>query len=206
MTIKAVIFDLDGTLYFDNAIGREIGRCAALYISRLKGIEYGTAREIIRATRRRLNDEQGVEVSLSLVCQTLGGNLRDLHACFTEEIVPETHLAKNGLLTATLEALAARFQLHIYTNNNLHLASRIMEALGVSHLFNRIYTIESFWKPKPDPESISVIMHDIGLEPSECLFVGDRYDIDLRLPEKMGGAVHLVKSMEDFQALLRYIE
>jgi hypothetical protein len=37
--------------------------------------------------------------------------------------------------------------------------------------------------------------------PDETLFAGDRYDIDLRLPQEMGATVRLVGSLDDLQAL-----
>jgi putative hydrolase of the HAD superfamily len=205
MAIKAGIFDLDGTLYFEDSLGREIGRVAALYISRLKGIDPESARVLIRTTRKRLTAEQGLEASLSIACQALGGDLRELHDCFSEEIDPEPHLVRDEAVIATLGALAAKFPLYIYTNNNLPLSVRIMDLLGVSNLFAKVFTIESFWRAKPDPENLNSILDDIGRKPSECLFVGDRYDIDLRLPEKMGAKVHLVSNREDFITLNKYL-
>jgi putative hydrolase of the HAD superfamily len=205
VTIKAGIFDLDGTLYFEDSLGREIGRVAALYISRIKGIDPESARALIRATRKRLTVEEGVEASLSIACLELGGDLRELHDCFSSEIDPEPYLVRDEAVISTLEALAAKFPLYIYTNNNLSLSARIMELLGVSHLFRKVFTIESFWRAKPDPENLNSILAEIGRAPSECLFAGDRYDIDLRLPEKLGAKVHLVSSREDFIALNKYL-
>ena len=43
----------------------------------------------------------------------------------------------------------------------------------------------------------------IGRLPQECLFVGDRYDIDLRLPAEMGCAVFLVSNTEELFALCK---
>lgn len=205
MTIKAAIFDLDGTLYFEESLGREIGRVAARYVSLLKGIDMDAAQGLVRATRKRLTAEQGVEASLSVACLALGGDLRELHRYFTEEIVPEPHLEKDDRVIALLSELSAHFPLYIYTNNNMPLSSRIMEKIGVSHLFRRVFTIEDSWQPKPDRAMIEYILAEIGTAPSDCLFVGDRYDIDLRLPERMGATVHLVQNSEDFLSLNKYL-
>lgn len=205
MKIRAGIFDLDGTLYFGDSLPREIARVAARYMGELKGVDPGSAWELIRATRKRKSVEEGVEASLSTACMTLGGDLHILHSRFSEEIDPELFLTADERVTSTLEALAAEFPLYIYTNNNISLTARIMETLGVTHLFNKVFTIENFWIPKPDPEVLSSIITDTGSAPSECLFAGDRYDIDLRLPEQMGAAVHLVRSVEDFLALNKFL-
>ena len=41
------------------------------------------------------------------------------------------------------------------------------------------------------------ILSAIGRLPQECLFVGDRFDIDLRLPAEMGSAVMLISIKDD---------
>jgi putative hydrolase of the HAD superfamily len=205
-SIKAGVFDLDGTLYFSGDLGREIGRVTALYLSRIKGIDEYSAKELVRATRNRLTSELEREASLSLACQALGGDLHELHRFFAEEIVPEPFLERDDKVVELLTGLGRCFPIYIYTNNNCSLSDRIMEALGIKHLFTRVFTIEDSWRPKPDQGVIESLFAEIGREPGECLFVGDRYDIDLRLPSELGATVHLVQHVEDLLALNRFIQ
>lgn len=195
------IFDLDGTLYFGSELGREIGRVAYRYMAGIKGTDEAAARQLVRSTRLRISEEQGIEASLSITCISLGGDLRELHRCFSDSIEPERFLAKDERVVALLEKLAASFPLYIYTNNNRSLSSRIMNAIGVSHLFRRVFTIEDSWRPKPDQETLETIFEETGLAPAETVFAGDRYDIDLRLPQEMGATVRLVGSLDDLLAL-----
>jgi putative hydrolase of the HAD superfamily len=176
-----------------------------LYISGIKGMDQETAWNLIADTRKRLTAANGLEASLSQACQTLGGDLRELHMLFAKEIVPEPYLARDEAVVSMLSSLAAAFPLYIYTNNNVSLSARIMDAIGVSHLFRRVFTIEDGWQPKPNKATVETIMSEIGTTPSECLFVGDRFDIDLRLPESMGATVHLVAGPEDLLMLKKYI-
>ena len=69
--------------------------------------------------------------------------------------------------------------------------------LGVAGLFRRVFTIEDTWRPKPDRTGLEDIFRGIGRKPAECLFIGDRYDIDLRLPAALGCAVFLVSTTEE---------
>jgi len=204
-TLKALVFDLDGTLYFCDQLGREIGRIAAVYIARLKGIETAAAAELLRETRQQLTRSQGFEASLSIACLDLGGSLEDLHVLFASEVKPEGVLQKDERVVACLAALGRRYALHIYTNNNRALSSRIMEIIGVDGMFDRVFTIEDSWRPKPDRQVLTELFAGIGLEPGETLFVGDRYDIDLLLPRQMGAQVHLVGRTEDLLALNRLL-
>jgi len=45
------------------------------------------------------------------------------------------------------------------------------------------------------------ILEKIGLSPSEALFVGDRYDVDLRVPEQLGCPVYLSQNLEQLLRL-----
>ncbi|MRR07174.1 MAG: HAD family hydrolase, partial [Deltaproteobacteria bacterium] len=100
---------------------------------------------------------------------------------------------------ALLGALAKRFELYLYTNNNRTLTERILYQIGLAGLFSGAFTIEDFWRPKPDREVLQHIFSTIRKNPEECLFVGDRYDVDLRLPLEMGCSAFLVA---DIQSLL----
>lgn len=195
------IFDLDGTLYFNSGLGREIGRVAYRYMAGIKGVDEATARQMVRSARLRISEEQGSEASLSISCMDLGGDLRELHRCFSDTIEPERFLERDERVVMLLERLSERFPLYIYTNNNRSLSSRIMNAIGVSHLFRKVFTIEDSWKPKPDRQTLESIFAETGLLPAETLFAGDRYDIDLRLPQDMGATVRLIGSLDDLLAL-----
>lgn len=195
------IFDLDGTLYFGSDLGREIGRTAYRYMAGIKGTDEAAARQMVRSTRMKISEEQGIEASLSITCMALGGDLQELHRSFSDSIEPERFLKRDDRVVALLERLSVCFPLYIYTNNNRSLAARIMDTIGVSHLFRRVFTIEESWRPKPHRETLEMIFAETGLVPEETLFVGDRYDIDLRLPQEMGATVRLVASLDDLLAL-----
>ena len=197
--IRAIIFDLDGTLYFSDAFAEEIKRGAAMYIADLKGISAETAAILIRETRERLSCENGREATLSMVCLELGGSVAGFHATATPLLHPETVLKPDCRVTALLTALAERYNLYLYTNNNRALTDRILRTIELSALFEKIFTIEDFWQPKPDRDVLKHIFSTINRNPDECLFVGDRYDVDLKLAVEMGSTPFLAT---DIQALM----
>ena len=95
-------------------------------------------------------------------------------------------MSRDERVVAMLQRLQERFRLYIYTNNNRTLATRIMRATGIEGLFAAVFTIEDYWRAKPDRLALADFFAAIGAEPVACLFVGDRYDVDLRLPEEHG--------------------
>ncbi len=199
--LKALVFDLDGTLYVNNDLGREINLCACRYIAELKETTVPDANNLIRETKKKLAAASGIESTLSHACMELGGDLRELHRRFADEVAPERFLSPEKRVTDLLFSLGNRFEMAIYTNNNRRLSTRIMEAIGVAGLFRRVVTIEDCWQPKPDRGALEYIYRLLGRSPAECLFIGDRFDIDLRLPAAMGSTVFLATCVEELLPL-----
>jgi putative hydrolase of the HAD superfamily len=195
--IHAIIFDLDGTLYFSDGLAREVNQAVRGLIARLRGIGPDAAADLIRETRNRLSMASGVETPLTSVCSELGVSPKQFHEALTPEVNPESYLTPDERVAALLSSLKKHYELFVYTNNNRTLSSRIISALGLSGLFNGVVTIEDSWRPKPDRCSLRALLSSIGRLPEECLFVGDRFDIDLRLPAEMGSAVMLISSVDD---------
>lgn len=207
--ISGIIFDLDGTLYVSPAFAATIQDAAARYIARLKGITPGQAGQLLAATRTIVAEETGGVPTLSAVCARLGGDVRDLHAFFVEQLQPEAYLTRDERVVALLERLARRIPLYLFTNNNRALTTRIIDILGLQGLFRRIYTIDDTWHGKPDEGMLDRILAEAGLMPAQALFVGDRYDVDLRLPEQRGCPVYLSQSVEQLlrlEAILRGVD
>ena len=186
-------------------IGSEISRTACGYIAELKGIGPEEADILIREARKELTKRGGTDATLSMACIELGGDLKELHRRFAREIQPELFLSRDERVVELLRMLAGGFELYLYTNNNRNLSERIMKVIGLTDLFRRIFTIEDTWSPKPDRQTLQNILLEIRKKPEECLFVGDRYDIDLRLPAEMGSAVCLVKSVDELLPLCKLL-
>lgn len=198
--IRAIVFDLDGTLYQDDRLGEEVNQSACRYVAKLKGITAAEADLLLTETRAA----NGGGGTLSRAVETLGGELKEMHRRFADEIHPDG-LPADPRVPELLRLLSTRFQLHIYTNNNRDLSERIMAQIGVTGLFDRIFTIEDFWLPKPDRMVINAILEQIGCLPAETLFVGDRYEVDLALPESMGCAIFETRTVAELLILSQLV-
>ena len=199
--IRGIVFDLDGTLYVCDRFAADIHDASAAYIAGLRGISRGEAAELMAATRLRLAEESGTVQTISAVCTELGGSVQELHRHFERTLRPESYLVRDERVIRLLERLAGRFSLYIYTNNNRVLAARIMAYLGLDGLARGIFTIDDSWRGKPDKGMVRRVLEEIGLAPNETLFVGDRYDVDLRVPEQLGCPVYLSQNLEQLLRL-----
>ncbi|MFA7060623.1 MAG: HAD family hydrolase [Pedobacter sp.] len=199
--IRGIVFDLDGTLYASPDFAATIQDESVEYMAGIKGVPTEEMRTLMANTRARLAEESGSVQTLSAVCTELGGSVRELHAFFEERLRPEAYLVRDERVIALLEKLREQFQLHIYTNNNRVLTTRILGYLGLDNLFDRIFAIDDAWRAKPDELMLEQLFSVTGLTPDQTLFVGDRYDVDLRLPEQKGCPIFLSQNVDQLLRL-----
>jgi putative hydrolase of the HAD superfamily len=62
----------------------------------------------------------------------------------------------------------------IFTNSDERHATRIITALGIRDLFERIFDIEAMrFIPKPNPEPYEMALAYLALRPAQCLLIDD---------------------------------
>jgi HAD superfamily hydrolase (TIGR01549 family) len=199
--IQAIVFDLDGTLYVCDEFAATIKHEAAVYMARVLALSISEAANRMGEVRSRLAGSGDTEPTLSNVCSALGGSISEMHAHFEKQLNPESYLLRDNRVIELLQSLQKNIALYIYTNNNRVLSTRIIDYLGLSGLFRQVFTIEDNWRPKPDQARLEEIIRLSGCRPQEILFVGDRYDVDLRLPEQLGCPVFLSQNIEQLLRL-----
>jgi phosphoglycolate phosphatase/pyrophosphatase PpaX len=73
-----------------------------------------------------------------------------------------------------LEALRARkIPMAIMTGKGRDTADITLAELGWTNLFASVITGDEAPKPKPAPDGILMAAHQIGVPPTDCIFVGD---------------------------------
>jgi putative hydrolase of the HAD superfamily len=195
--IRSIVFDLDGTLYLRPEVGEEIFTAAAGLVAASRGISKPEAKHMLTRARQRLTETLEETPTLTHICQELGIDIREFHRTLFEKVHPERYLESDPILYALLDSLRARYDLYLYTNNSLPLSQKILALLGIEDLFNRLYTIEFTWAPKPDMDSLHQVLENIGGPPESFLFVGDRPRVDLRVAESLGIPTIYVNDPED---------
>ena len=184
--IRSIVFDLDGTLYVSQGIADDIWAVACELVAETRGFRVEKGQEILAGAKRRLAEVLEEEPTLTRTCLELGIEVPELHRRLQDRVRPERHLDHDPVLCALLDSLRERCDLYIYTNNSLPLSRRILALLGADEFFNRLFTIEFTWRPKPDLETLERLLEAIGGPPESFLFVGDRQQVDLKLPRTLG--------------------
>jgi len=172
MSLKAIIFDLDGVLT-DTAkyhylawkkLADELGYYFDEDINELlKGVSRINSFEIIleknNATDKYTPDEK----------ETLANKKNDYYKEMIEQLTPNDIL--EGILPFINAARSKGIKCAVASISKN--APRVLELLKISHLFDYIADAALVKKPKPDPEIFLTCAKALGFEPSECIGIED---------------------------------
>lgn len=91
---------------------------------------------------------------------------------FVHDVPVKDFLSIDLDLRRSLEEIASRKI--IFTNSDEAHATRILDALGIRDLFEKIFDIEAMdFVPKPNPEAYQAVLNYAGVSPEECLLIDD---------------------------------
>jgi phosphoglycolate phosphatase len=176
--VRALIFDLDGTLidskldliHSVNAMLREIKRpqLAAETISGYVG--HGAPQLVARALGGTATEEE-----LKHALQFFLG--------YYEEHKMDNTCAYPGV-PETLAQLS-NMPMAVLTNKPERISVRILNSLGLAKYFRAIYGGNSFESKKPDPFGANKILQELGVGAREALLVGDS-EVDVQTARNAG--------------------
>lgn len=206
--LRAFIFDIDSTLYTNAAYAFEQVDCQVRQFAKERGISAEEARRMVADYRKKFAAEhEGSKVSLGNTLLAFGVPIEQSVQWRRELLEPADFLGRDEQLIETLKNLQSKHQLICVTNNPVLPARKTLEAIGISDFFPEIVGLDTCLKSKPAIEPFQTAVEwlsksacDRGLErisAENCLAVGDRYDMDIKLPLEMGMGGILVSGVEE---------
>ncbi|MBP3951557.1 HAD family hydrolase [Bacillus suaedae] len=185
--IKAAIFDLDGTLLNrDESVKQFICNQYDRLIDFLGHIEKATyVNRFIELDMRgyvwkdRVYQQLVEEYSINGI--TPEQLLEDYKKEFKNYCIPFPHLTE---MLVTLKE--NNLLLGMITNGYGQFQMDNINALAIKEYFNVILISEWEGIKKPDQEIFNRAIQSLGVEPGECVFVGDHPENDIRAAKKVG--------------------
>ena len=172
MSLKALVFDLDGVLT-DTAkyhylawkkLADELGYYFDEHINELlKGVSRINSFEII-LEKNNATDKFTAEEK-----EDLANKKNEYYKEMIEQLTPDDILP--GIVTFITDARNNGVKCAVASISKN--ASRVLELLEISDLFDYIADAALVKKPKPDPEIFLTCANALGFDPSECIGVED---------------------------------
>ena len=198
--LRAFIFDIDSTLYTNQAYAFEQVDCQVRQFAKERGISADEARRMVADYRKKFAAEhEGSKVSLGNTLLAFGVPIEQSVQWRRELLEPADFLGRDERLIETLKGLQKKYQLICVTNNPVLPARKTLDAIGISEFFPEIVGLDTCFKSKPALEPFETAVERLGggIKAENCLAVGDRYDMDIKLPLEMGMGGILVSGVEE---------
>lgn len=202
--LRAFIFDIDSTLYTNQAYAFEQVDCQVRQFAKERGISADEARRMVAEYRKQFAAEHnGSKVSLGNTLLSFGVPIEQSVQWRRELLEPADFLRRDEKLIDELKILQKKYQLICVTNNPVLPARKTLDALGISDFFPEIVGLDTCFKSKPALEPFETAVEilskssESGIKAENCIAIGDRYDMDIALPLKMGMGGILVNGVEE---------
>ena len=202
--LRAFIFDIDSTLYTNQAYAFEQVDCQVRQFAKERGISADEARRMVAEYRKQFAAEHnGSKVSLGNTLLSFGVPIEQSVQWRRELLEPADFLRRDEKLIDELKILQKKYQLICVTNNPVLPARKTLDALGISEFFPEIVGLDTCFKSKPALEPFETAVErfskssESGIKAENCIAIGDRYDMDIDLPLKMGMGGILVNGVEE---------
>jgi phosphoglycolate phosphatase/putative hydrolase of the HAD superfamily len=200
--IAAFLFDMDATLYTHPEYMRFQIDSPIKRLADLRSTSFEAMKQEIAAYREQWAEtHDGQQVSLGTIFKSFGISIAESIRWREELYDPAHYLKADPRLRETLTLLQASCRLAVVTNNPVLVARKTLAVLGVEDCFSAIVGLDTCMVSKPHEAPFLKAADLCGALPETCVAVGDRYDIDIALPLKLGMGGVLVDGVEDVYQL-----
>ncbi|MFO7767234.1 MAG: pyrimidine 5'-nucleotidase [Pelovirga sp.] len=196
--MKAVLFDLDNTLYPAHC---DLFSLIDVRINRYMEEVAGIAVAEVDVLRRRYWRDYGA---------TLQGLIRH-HGVDPEDYLDYVHAVDVGSRLVPDRALravlvAAGIPSYVFTNGSRCHADRVLGALGIADLFVEVFDIRiAQYLPKPKPDPYRQVLERLALEGADCVMVEDQLQ-NLKTAKDFGMTTVLVAPERASRGDMSYVD
>ena len=201
-TIQTLIFDIDSTLYTNSAYAYEQVDCQVREFAKLKNLTSNEARKLVFDFRKKFAEENGgKKISLGNLLTNFGIPIEQSVKWRNDLMRPEDFLVRDEKLIYELQILSKKYKLICVTNNPVKPARKTLEVIGISDFFEHIVGLDTCYKSKPAREPFEKALELTKTTAENAVAIGDRYDLDIELPLRMGMGGIEVSGVEDLYGL-----
>ena len=179
VAVRALIFDLDGTLIDSNldlalsinATLENMGRAPLPHEAIFGMVGSGASVLVQRALGLKDVTHTEVETGLAYFLSYYRSHMLD------------NTVAYPGVCEGL--ALLENFPMAVLTNKPVNFSRAILDGLGLSQYFRFVYGGNSFEQKKPHPMGVKTLLRELASQPQEAMIIGDS-EIDIQTARNSG--------------------
>jgi phosphoglycolate phosphatase/putative hydrolase of the HAD superfamily len=200
--VSAFIFDMDGTLYTNAEYVKFQIDILVKRLADLRAVSFEEMETEVAYYRKKWAEEHGgKQVSLGFIFQAFGVAIAESVRWREELFDPADFLKSDPKLRTALLSLNSVCKLALVTNNPVSVAKKTLKVLGVEDCFHVIVGLDTCMETKPHISPFIKTIELCEVASGNCVSVGDRFDIDIDVPIKLGMGGVLVSGVEDVYEL-----
>lgn len=185
MTVRAIVFDLDGTLV-DSSGDIAAAMNAAFAPFDAPPLARETVLSLLGGGARNLVQQCALAAHLQLSDAQLDAAVEDYSALYRLDPSSRTVFFEDAH-EALPQLAALGIRLGICTNKRSDIARAVLDGLGVGNLFDAVVGIDEVANAKPHPDHLAAAFQQLGIDPADGLYVGDTH-IDSSAASALGVA------------------
>jgi HAD superfamily hydrolase (TIGR01549 family) len=189
LKIKAVLFDIDGTLFDQHSAQRQIFKAFKREFASLFGDidDYMLMTIYLEAARLAGeyfytdNDKKLIHLYQFQMFLTMLGRDDGYEREMADFYIGQYLKTKAAIPDARMvvEQLSKRYQLGVISNGTSLVQQNKLKSLGIDQLLRCVIVSEDVDMLKPDPNIFRKAADNLRLETGKCLYVGNTYDHDI---------------------------
>lgn len=186
--IKGIIFDLDGTLNRSKLYYELYEKQVYVLLSSLLEKSIDDVLKIL--------DKNGYSQNFGLtsIIRKLGIDSTYFYDLLSDDLEISKIISTDDKMASTLLTLQQMgLSLAISSNSGRSIVSPILKALGIESYFQIIATSDET-DLKPSPKPYLYTLGKLNLKPNNCIYVGDRIEMEINTAKNLGMMTMFVKS------------
>ncbi|MFX0135234.1 MAG: HAD-IA family hydrolase [Candidatus Hodarchaeota archaeon] len=194
---NGIIFDLCGTLYHSKSLSNAYKSKLVESISEKYKISKEQSKSLVSKYKSIYKNIYGYKPST--LKTAIDFSVKEQYQIKSIlEVEPKNFLSTFPQLSRMLKDLSLNYRLAILTHSTKINTIKSIRALGINEkIFDSIIGSEKISEPKPELNCFMTVINDLGLPSNNCIFVGDRPEIDLYPAKELGLKTVLITNSKE---------